>query len=86
MRQDNQIKQLYLINDNLNVQNQRLVEDNNKYSAELEKLNNALLVQKEDIECLKKEYIAVFNSASYKIGRVVTFIPRKIIGLFKKKK
>ena len=86
VRQDNQIKQLYLINDNLNVQNQRLVEDNNKYSAELEKLNNALLVQKEDIECLKKEYIAVFNSASYKIGRVVTFIPRKIIGLFKKKK
>lgn len=40
----------------------------------------------EQISALKEELGKVVNSKSFKIGRFITFIPRKIVGIFKKKK
>jgi len=39
-----------------------------------------------EIENLKSEIEGIINSASFKIGRAITFIPRKIRDMFRKKK
>jgi glycosyltransferase involved in cell wall biosynthesis len=53
-----------------------IIEDNKR---ELERINNEL---RENESIFKTEYNNVINSLSYKIGRFITWIPRKIAKIF----
>lgn len=55
---------------------ERLEKANKKLKKEIKKLKN---------DDWKKKYDGISKSVSFKIGRIITYIPRKIVGLFKKK-
>ena len=73
----------------------RRKEDVKRKRAEAEENVEALKQQKEelimqnrkligDIDFLSAELTGTRNSFTYKLGRLITWLPRKIIGLFKK--
>ena len=70
--------------------NEKYKQDKDRLNAELKKKNTALDDNKKKLEELKKKnaalekkYDATINSTSFKVGRVITWIPRKIRDLFK---
>lgn len=77
-------------NGNIANINEQVNELKNRFSLietiDFKSIINKVTKNEIEIENLKSEIEGIINSASFKIGRAITFIPRKIRDMFRKKK
>ena len=65
---------------NLEKEHKELEKEFQKTSKELQKNVNEVQKLRKENERLRRDLNSVLNSASFKVGRAITFVPRKMRG------